>query len=140
MSNQYRLDGSPYPDGLEGLMEWGQDFEDFRGRSIGSDHLWNGLHVSTVWLGLNHRYGSPGPPLIFETMVFDDLNTQSYEILGHWRQSSPEIYMDRYATLQEAEEGHRQVVEFSKSIRFTIRRWWDEIIRHVHNDPNLLWQ
>ncbi len=28
------------------------------------------VEVSTVWIGLNHRYGGDGPPLIFETMVF----------------------------------------------------------------------
>lgn len=26
--------------------------------------------VSTVWLGLDHRFGDAGAPLIFETMVF----------------------------------------------------------------------
>lgn len=27
--------------------------------------------VSTLWVGINHRFGD-GPPLIFETMVFPD--------------------------------------------------------------------
>lgn len=26
--------------------------------------------VSTIWLGIDHRFGSAGPPLVFETMVF----------------------------------------------------------------------
>jgi len=53
------------------------------------------LRVSTVWLGLNHAFG-PGPPLIFETMVFglDD----------------GEELMFRYSTLEEAEAGHLRVV------------------------------
>lgn len=28
------------------------------------------VEVSTVWLGLNHRWADDGPPLIFETMIF----------------------------------------------------------------------
>jgi hypothetical protein len=46
--------------------------------------------VSTVWLGLDHSFGD-GPPLIFETLGPDD-------------------DMERYSTLEEAEEGHRRFV------------------------------
>lgn len=51
--------------------------------------------VSTVWLGLDHRFGASGPPLIFETLVFD---------------CEPEL-IERYATLGEAEAGHLAMVE-----------------------------
>lgn len=46
--------------------------------------------VSTVFLGMNHAYGG-GPPLIFETMIFDGPMDQ---------------YMDRYSTEDEALDGH----------------------------------
>ena len=46
--------------------------------------------VSTVFLGLNHSYGD-GPPLLFETLVFDG------PLDGE---------MDRYSTWAEAEAGH----------------------------------
>lgn len=40
--------------------------------------------VSTVWLGIDHRFGSAGPPLVFETMVFGGpLNGEQ------WRWSTP---------------------------------------------------
>lgn len=55
------------------------------------------LEISTVWLGINHNYFEYGPPLIFETMVFGE-------------GSSVDEAMDRYATLKEAEEGHRSMV------------------------------
>ena len=57
----------------------------------------NGVWVSTVWLGLNHAYGS-GPPVIFETMVFES------------KENLSELYCDRYHTLEEAEAGHLAVL------------------------------
>lgn len=55
--------------------------------------------VSTVWLGINHGFGS-GPPLIFETMVF--ANTD--ETLG------PDLECRRYSTEAEARAGHDETV------------------------------
>lgn len=55
-------------------------------------HTWE---VSTVHLGLDHGYGD-GPPLIFETMVFDP------EGVGG--------ELDRYSTEQQAREGHAAMV------------------------------
>lgn len=51
--------------------------------------------ISTVFLGLDFSWG-PGPPLLFETMVF------GCPILGH--------LMSRYSTWPEAEDGHRITV------------------------------
>jgi len=57
-----------------------------------------GYYVSTVLLGIDHSFGS-GPPIIFETMVFrSDLD------------SGQDIAMDRYATLEQAREGHAFMV------------------------------
>lgn len=64
--------------------------------------------VSTVWLGINHQYGS-GPPLIFETMVFPNADNLTEE------------YCDRYSTLQEALEGHQKAVNWAEeNRRYTI--------------------
>lgn len=54
------------------------------------------VRVSTVWLGLNHNW-SGGPPLIFETMVFGGAHDSET-----WR----------YATEEQAKEGHVEVIEF----------------------------
>lgn len=51
--------------------------------------------VSTVFLGLDHSFGS-GPPLLFETLVFG----------GPFDQE-----MERYATWVEAEYGHVRMVD-----------------------------
>lgn len=60
----------------------------------------NGFDVSTVWLGINHAYSfDNGPPLLFETMVFDK---------DDWH----EIYMDIYSTWDEAVEGHKRAIQW----------------------------
>jgi hypothetical protein len=53
----------------------------------------NDVTVSTVFLGVNHGYGD-GPPLVFETMVFD---------------GPMDGYEERCSTWQEAEEIHERV-------------------------------
>jgi len=54
--------------------------------------------VSTVWLGINHQFGS-GPPLIFETMIFG---------AGDRGDLTDECW--RYTTEAAARAGHREVV------------------------------
>jgi hypothetical protein len=55
----------------------------------------NDVTVSTVWLGLDHSFTADEPRQIFETMVFGGEHDQEC-----WR----------YATEQEAREGHRAAV------------------------------
>jgi hypothetical protein len=51
--------------------------------------------VSTVFLALNHAF-RPGPPILFETMIFGGPMDQ---------------YMDRYYTEEEARKGHAFAVQ-----------------------------
>jgi hypothetical protein len=54
------------------------------------------IMVSTVFLGLDHSYSEEGPPILFETMVFNGpLHDE----------------MERYATYDEAEAGHAIMIE-----------------------------
>lgn len=50
--------------------------------------------VSTVFLGLDHRFGFGGPPVLWETMIFGGA-FKGYE------------YQDRYTTRAAAELGHQ---------------------------------
>jgi hypothetical protein len=66
-------------------------------KRIDETTLPDGKWISTVWLGLNHRFGE-GPPLIFETMVFDSQdNLESIE-------------QERYSTEEDAIIGHQQMI------------------------------
>lgn len=93
MPRYYRLDdeGNVHP--VE-LMDWARSFE--------SSNRWQlktrvgHMMVSTVFLGLDHNWGR-GPPVLFETMVFGQLDGDGD--------------MFRYCTRQEAIEGHNKVVE-----------------------------
>ena len=63
MSQCYNREGEPISH-----AEWSQKLGDYEYQVVKQDTLDNGLHVSTVWLGLNHNFAE-GPPLIFETMA-----------------------------------------------------------------------
>src|SRR5690348_9039004 len=114
----YRMDGSPYPEGDVGLLEWAMDLE--KPRHVAQDLLWNGILVSTVWLGLDHNYSEWGPPLIFETMTFDHLRQYST-----YREEQ-----ERYSTYEDAEEGHRRMVDKVSAPYYTLRLWLMEIFEY----------
>jgi hypothetical protein len=76
-------------------MEWGKFFQDTDARRVARDDISADVYVSTVFLGLDHQFGS-GPPLLFETMVFGGTLDQEQE---------------RYLTWAEAEQGHKEMVE-----------------------------
>ena len=62
------------------------------------------LDVSTVFLGLDHNYGSAGPPLLFETMVFQ------VDLTGAKHYGGVANIQERYATWDEAVAGHAHIV------------------------------
>ncbi len=53
-------------------------------------------HVSTIFLGFDHRMFRVGPPQLFETMIFG---------------GPMDEVRDRYATYDEADAGHTETVE-----------------------------
>ena len=57
--------------------------------------------VSTVFLGIDHGWGRRYKPVLFETMVFNS--------------PSGDDEMRRYCTFDEAEAGHREIVESIKA-------------------------
>ena len=75
------------------VLEWAKMFEK-QDRIVTEDNIGE-VRISTVFLGLNHRFGK-GKPLIFETMVFEGELDQE---------------MDRYSTYEEAEKGHKFMVK-----------------------------
>lgn len=110
----YRLDGSAYDNSRgDAWLQWARDMEAYGERRIAQDMLWNGLWVSTIWLGLDHSFGF-GPPLIFETMVFDHLHGDRGDDLAQ----------ERYSTLEDAQLGHLFLVEEYGRFWPTVRRWF----------------
>jgi hypothetical protein len=88
MSSQYVLDGKK-PVLCEDLGTWAKWFETVN-RQVAQEER-DGVRVSTVFLGLDHRFSGDGPPILFETMIFGGRHDQD---------------QDRYSTWEEAEAGH----------------------------------
>jgi hypothetical protein len=78
-------------------MKWGRWMEDGN-RQVALDSVGGGAYVSTVFLGLDHSFGD-GPPLLYETMIFGGRH---------------DGYQERYATREEALEGHRRALFMAK--------------------------
>lgn len=92
MDGYYILDGkTPVP--TSDLHAWGRMFDDLEARRVARDEI-GSVSVSTVFIGLNHRFGD-GPPLLFETMIFGGEHDQ---------------YQDRCSTWAEAEAMHAKAV------------------------------
>lgn len=95
MSEWYDRNGEPIPD----LIAWAKKLEDPAYKRVAETTLPDGKWISTVWLGIDHRFGGDCPPLIFETMVFP-----SKDDMG-------DLDCDRYSTEAEALAGHALMVE-----------------------------
>jgi hypothetical protein len=78
---------------VEGLLS------DVKYKRVAETTLADGKWVSTVWLGLDHRFLGEGPPVIFETMVFSA------------KGNGDGLHQERYSTEKEAVEGHARMVE-----------------------------
>jgi len=99
------------------LEEWGRLYEDEDYMRIGLTEV-GPYVVSTVWLGLDHSFGT-GPPVLFETLVFTKTA---------WNDPRPrddpehktlmEIDGRRYHTEEEAKAGHE---EFVTLVRATLQ-------------------
>ena len=81
------------------------------------------LYVSTVWLGLDHGHGYGGPPIIFETMVFETETQTMAGLSGRPFRYHPEVgIQERYATEAGARAGHVNVVERLRGIVNVVER------------------
>ena len=89
----YILDGKT-PVHEPDIIKWGAWMETAN-RSVDVDVVLDNIAVSTVFLGIDHNMIGAGP-ILFETMVFYN---------GDGRDQY------RYSTWEEAEEGHKKVVE-----------------------------
>lgn len=117
MNRKYILDGKTPV--LCDLMTWALEF-DKANRTVAKTEIGDVL-ISTVFLGLDHNWGA-GPPLLFETMIFGGELDQEQE---------------RYSTWDEAEEGHKKMVERVEreglAILAKIVNWLNEFLKAILN-------
>lgn len=80
-------------------------------RIVQQTDLPNGLWISTVFLGLDYNFGD-GPPILFESMVFDTNKKEKYKIGDReYETKGEDLALERYHIYDEAEEGHKQLIE-----------------------------
>ena len=99
MNEKYVLDGHN-PVVITDLIAWTEQFEKLDRRV--RQETANGLNVSTVFLGIDHSFGT-GLPILFETMIFG--------------LPKGEEYVERCSTWEEAEAMHKKAVKFAKSVK-----------------------
>jgi hypothetical protein len=102
MSGKYVLDANGEPKLEEDVITWGRWLESAN-RHIDRTELGSGVHVSTVFLGLDHSFGD-GSPILWETMIFGLPETSEYA-----------QYQDRYSSKQAAVEGHKAAAVLAKA-------------------------
>lgn len=78
---------------VDDIMEWSRGMP--ADRHVAYTELGYDIVVSTVFLGIDHRFIGEGPPLLYETMVFVE------ELADE---------MERYPTRAAAEAGHARMV------------------------------
>ena len=103
MSDNYILDGHA-PVHEPDILKWASWFEQAGrdGRRVVKKTRIGNVEISTVFLGLDHRFGRSGPPLLFETMIFGGEADEDC-----WR----------YATWEQAEGGHEEAVALVKAMK-----------------------
>lgn len=98
ITGKYVLSGQtpvPEPDPLK----WGE-WHETADRQVALTQV-GPYHISTVFLGIDHRFMHKGPPLLFQTMVFSTDPTGDAE----------DRRMDLCSTWSEAEEMHARMVK-----------------------------
>lgn len=96
-------DNTPIP--ITDSVKWGKWMERQKGttrRRVGLTKV--GIYwVSTTFLGMDHNIYDEGPPLLFETMIFESENLSAAvrDALN---------YQERYPTWELAEVGHEEAV------------------------------
>ena len=110
LSSHYRLDADHNVVPCS-LREWCETFE--ASRQV-ADTETRFYRVSTVFLGLNHGFHGDGPPIVFETMTFEQessVDDSGEHLIRYNRSVDGDLRaFDRYASWDDAMTGHEAIV------------------------------
>jgi hypothetical protein len=90
----YKLDENNNPIPCD-IIEWAVRFEGKQ--DIVAYTVIKNIKISTVFLGFDHNTGPIGPPILWETMISNDLNSSEYQV--------------RYTSYKDAVEGHLKAIQ-----------------------------
>ena len=88
------------------LVTWAKWLEENHSAKIVKQEDVGGYFVSTVFLGLDHRFGD-GPPVLFETLVFKRKPDGEVDYC--------EVHGERCGTYDGAEEMHTRCCEYVRT-------------------------
>lgn len=115
MGDLYILDEQGAPLEVRDVAEWGEWFTRER-RIVSQTQIGEKVLVSTVFLGMNHRFGEDGPPLLWETMIFGGPLNEAQE---------------RYASLPDARAGHKVMCRQARRANRTIGAWLANLVKRI---------
>lgn len=94
----YTLNADNHVVEVSDFVTWGKCME--ADRRVAYTQITSKMDVSTVFLGIDHRIGGKGPPVVFETMIFGGP-------LDHheWR----------YTSYDDAQTGHKAAVRKARA-------------------------
>ena len=98
--NHYILDENGQPQVTEDISAWCTWIKRDN-RRVAFSHV-GSVEVSTVFLAIDHNFHGNGEPILWETCVFGAPDGTDH--------------MRRYSSLNEAQEGHAEVVEEIKAL------------------------
>lgn len=70
-------------------------------RRVGGEEFEDGTFVSTVFLRMDHNFMGEGDPVLWETMIFSDIEAIN-------------DYQERYTSKEAALKGHEKAVRLAK--------------------------
>jgi len=94
MSNWYKQDEEGDAVACD-LIELGDSYKDKDARVVASDYVGK-IHISTVFLGIDHSFTEGTKPVLWETMIFG---------------GEHDGYQERYTSVVEAMGGHARALQ-----------------------------
>jgi len=91
------------------VLKWAKWFENISNRKIAFDVV-RGQEVSSVFLGIDHRFHGQGDPILFETMIFGGPH---------------DGWQARSATKNGILDQHKYAVEMCLAVGFWGLFWWN---------------
>jgi hypothetical protein len=98
----YILDEHHRVQRIDDFLEWARWWEQPGNRAVAQTKFECGVMVSTIFLGIDHRHFGKGPPVLFETVVFEMTMDGDSE-------------QRRYTSWDDAETGHKAAVRRVKA-------------------------
>lgn len=108
MSHHYLLDENHQPQPVD-LLVWAKWFET-SDRHVRLTRV-GPYTVSTVFMGLDHNFFHQGPPILFETMVMIDMETEIKFVAPRTMRVSFLDIQERCCTWEEALLQHQRVID-----------------------------